>query len=38
MYNGVPLIECNTYVFVDIALAKPKSHNLTTPFADNNIF
>lgn len=38
MYRGVPLMECNTWVLVDIALANPKSHNLTTPLADNKIF
>jgi hypothetical protein len=42
LYNKIldyiPFIDVNTTVFEDIALAKPKSHNFTTPLALIKIF
>ena len=38
MYKGVPLIDVRTIVSIDIARAKPKSHNLTRPFAPSKTF
>ncbi len=38
IYSGVPLMDVNRLVFVDMDLANPKSHNLTVPFALMRIF